>query len=159
MEETNFVIDERQPRPQMASGDDGRLIVKDSAQGDMLSMGKWMKIIGMIGMIMTGISIFLFIIALFLIIINGGAAYDYAGIGIMVFIIYILILSLGFFLSKKLYSAGKSYQNAVNNTDSAELESAIANQNVYFTIFGIITIIGVFISVFLFFYGLGGGKL
>ena len=149
MEETNFVIDENQPRPQMGpsyqngyqNGYQNQLSVSDYAQGNMLSMGKWMKFLGILSIIAGALLILLGLVAFF-----GGLALTKgygpgAGLGAFVGVFYLIGGGIAIFLGIKLFNAGKGFKNAALYTDSQQLDDAIANQNTYFGCMSIMAIV------------------
>ena len=145
MEETNFVIDENQPRPQMAPGGENQMMVSQTTRWNMASMGKWMKFLGIIGII-SGI----LLIALACLVIFAGFSFDEAGAaggGLIIGFVYVIAGGLVIFLSSKLFSAGKGFKNAADYNDPTQLDYAVSNQNTYFGCTGILAIVYIVLLV------------
>ena len=139
MDETNFVIDENQPRPPMGPGYENQMMVNETTRWNMSSMGKWMKFLGIIGII-SGI---LMIVFACLVMFAGFSIEEInvAGGGVVLGIVYIISGIVVLFLSSKLFSAGKCFKNAANYNDSMQLDKAVSNQNTYFGCTGILAIV------------------
>ena len=166
MDETNFGIDENQPRPQMGpgyqngyqNGNQNQIFVSDYAQSNMLSMGKWMKFLGILGIIAGSLLILLGLVAFF-----GGIALTKgygAGAGLVGFagFLYLIGGGIAIFLGIKLFNAGKGFKNAALYTDSQQLDDAISNQNTYFGCMGVMAIVYICFAVLGLIFGIVGAS-
>ena len=117
------------------------------ARSFIQSTSPWLRFIGIFGMVIS----VLIIIMAFVVIFSGGllsSLFDQmpgmSGFPLTIFgIIYLLLGALMFFLNFLLFKAGNGYKNFVQTNRIESLEDALGRQKTYWTIVGVLTLIGV----------------
>lgn len=146
MDETNYATGNEQEQ-QMTYEPVEQMIVSEPAKGKMLSMGKWMVFLGILAIIGGALMIIASILGLFFTSripsqFNGGQA-------TIITFVYLICGAIAAYMGNLLRCAGSNYKKAATLNDSDILEEAVSNQNSYFSLSGIITIIILAIYVLL----------
>jgi len=101
----------------------------------------WLRFVGVVGFIFLGI----ILVGLLAMILGVGSLADSLGLGSLtsfVFIIYLPTLVIMFFLVFFTYRFGRRIQTYLHTGDTADLEDAFKNNKSYWTLTGVLYIIG-----------------
>lgn len=111
----------------------------------------WMRITAIIQMVVLALAVLgmLFVVA------NAQGGFGRTS-SAPVFLVFLLLIGV-FFLVFTLYKAGDAYKRYSLNGNVKELETAFLKQKQYWTVLGILSIIGIFIYAIRFLQLIGGG--
>lgn len=129
-------------------GNDG---LTTSMKSNLKEGFNWMRITAIIQMVMLGMAV----LAILYLLVGAPRGFGRTPTG-PVFIMFLLLVGM-FFLVITLYKAGDAYKKYSLNGNVQELETAFLKQKQYWTVLGILSIIGIFIYAIRFLQALGGG--
>jgi hypothetical protein len=124
-------------------GENSDLQITESAKKSLLGMRQWTKCISVLYYAGMGIMGIRALVALF----EGNS------IGFIIGCIYLVIATLLFMLGTDLHFFAKSVKSALADNDVEEMEKAFINLKSYWRLFGISTIILLFLPIALFIFG------